>query len=116
MICELANQAFLARVDIPTCRAISNLKTVITPIKRSELINSQTDMAPSHSSQLSDSVFCYELNLSSINPPSNKMQRLMDVIEIEDQNAYGPESNFDCINVGGNMRSFVLHQVRDQIF
>ena len=28
---------------------------------------------------------------------------------------YGSESSIDCINVGGNVRTFELHQVRDQI-
>ena len=62
-------------------------------------------MAPSHSSRLSDSIFCNELNLSSINPPSNRIQRSIDVVEIEHQNVYGPESSSDCINVRGNVRS-----------
>ena len=39
----------------------------------------------------------------------------MDVIEVEDQNMYGPESNFEYINEGGNMRQFALPLVRDQI-
>ena len=28
---------------------------------------------------------------------------------------YGSESNFDCINMVGNVRLFALHQVRDQM-
>ena len=36
-------------------------------------------------------------------------------MEIEDQNVYGLESSFDLINVGGNVKSFMLHQIRDQI-
>ena len=43
------------------------------------------------------------------------MQMTLDVIEIEDQNLHGPESNINCINVGGNVRPFTLHQVRDKI-
>ena len=43
------------------------------------------------------------------------MQRTMKVVEIEDQNLYGSESNFDCISAGGNVRPFALHQVRAQI-
>ena len=59
MIDELANQALLARVDIPTCEAVANLKTIIARIKRnmSKGINPQIDPVPSHLSQLSDSVF-----------------------------------------------------------
>ena len=49
-------------------------------------------------------MFRNELNLSSINPPSSRLQRLIDVIKVEDQNVYGPESNFEYINEGGNMR------------
>ena len=63
----------------------------------------QIDMAISHSSWVSDIVFHNKLNLSSINPPSNRVQRSIDVIEIEDQNVYGSESNFDRTNVGGNV-------------
>ena len=51
-------------------------------------INPQIDMASPHWSQISDSVIQNELNLSSINPISNRMQRSMDVIEIENQNVY----------------------------
>ena len=61
-------------------------------------INPQIDMASPHWSQISDSVIQNELNLSSINPISNRMQRSMDVIEIQNQNMYGSESNFDCTN------------------
>ena len=39
----------------------------------------------------------------------------MEVVEIEDQNLYGYESNFDCISAWGNLRLFALHQVRYQI-
>ena len=28
---------------------------------------------------------------------------------------YGSESNINCINARGNVRSFALHQIRDQI-
>ena len=72
-------------------------------------------MAPPHLSQISNSVFRNELNFSSINPPSNRMQRSMDVIEVENQNLYGSESNVDCIYTGGNVQWLAFHQVRDQI-
>ena len=47
-----------------------------------------------------DSSFCHGLNLSSTNPPSNRMQMTPDVIDIWDRNLYGPESNIDCIYRG----------------
>ena len=72
-------------------------------------------MVPSHSCQISDSVFHTELNLSNTNPPSYRTQRSMDVIKIENKNVYGSESNINCINARGNVRSFALHQIRDQI-
>ena len=86
-------------------------------MKRNALrkIDQQIDMAPSHSNQLSDIMFCNELKLANINTPSNRIQRSMDVIEVGNQNIYSSESNFDCINMGGNTGSVVLHQVRDQI-
>ena len=40
---------------------------------------------------------------------------MLDVIMIVYQNLQGPESNIDCINEGGNVILFALHQVRDQI-
>ena len=43
------------------------------------------------------------------------MQRSFDVIEIENQNLSCSNPNIDCINVWGNVRSFALRQVRDQI-
>ena len=42
------------------------------------------------------------------------MQRTLEVIEIEVQNLYGPQSNTDCIAIEGNSWTSVLHQVRDQ--
>ena len=69
----------------------------------------QIDMAPSLPNQNLDSVFRNELNLSTINPPSNRMQRTLEVIDIEDQNLCGSQSNIDCITVGGNVRPVALH-------
>ena len=107
----------MARVGIPTCGAISSWKDVIAHIQRSALrgVDPQIDMAPSLSCQTLDSIFCKKLNLSTINPLSIRMLRTLEVVEIEDQNLHGSESNIDCINVGGNVRPFALHQVRDQI-
>ena len=62
-----------------------------------------------------DNVFHDELDLSTIDNPTNRMQRTSEVIEIGDQNLYGPKSNTVSIAIGGNPRPNVLHQVRDQI-
>ena len=74
MICkiihDLANQALLAKVDIPICA-----------IRWSTLRGNL------------DSVFRNELNLSTINPPFSRMQRTLEIIEIEDQNLHGSQSN-----------------------
>ena len=43
------------------------------------------------------------------------MQMTPIVVEIRDQNLYGPESNIDCIYEGGNVRSFALPQSMNQI-
>ena len=69
---------------------------------------------PSPPNPNSDSVFRNLLNLSTIDPPSDRMQRTLEVIEIEDQNIYGSQSNADYITIGGNLRPSVLHQVRDK--
>ena len=55
------------------------------------------------------------MNLSSINLPSNRTKRWIDVKEIKDQNVYKLEFSSDCIYVGGTMKSSMLHQLRDQI-
>ena len=66
IIGDLANQALLARVDISTCGAIASLKIVIPHIEMSALkgIDPQIDMAPSHLTQLYNSMFRNKLNLS----------------------------------------------------
>ena len=68
---DLTNQAFLARVDISTCRAIANLKNIIARIKQSMLrwIDPQIDMAPSHSNQNLDSVFSQQTEFIYYIPP-----------------------------------------------
>ena len=100
VICDLANQALLARVDIPIYGAFSSLKNVIAPIKWSALkgADPQIDIATSHLSQTLDRVFHNELNLFTINPPPYRMT--LDVNEMEDQNLFGPKSNMNCINMG----------------
>ena len=70
VIKDLAREALLARVDFPMCGEISNYKTIINRIKQNAVkeINSQSDLAPSPPNRNSDSVFCNELNLSTIDP------------------------------------------------
>ena len=77
-------------------------------------VDLQIDLAPFHPNRNLDSVICKELKLSTIDPPNNRMQRTLKVIEIEDQNLCGSQSNTDCITVERNLRLVVLHQVRDQ--
>ena len=88
MICkiihDLANQALLAKVDIPICAIRWSTLRGIDP---------QIDMAPFLPNQNLDSVFRNELNLSTINPPFSRMQRTLEIIEIEDQNLHGSQSN-----------------------
>ena len=79
-----------------------------------KVIDPRIDLEPSPSNHNSHCVFRNEFNLSTIDPPSNRMQRTLAVIEIEDQNLYGSQSDTDRITIGGNSRPSVLHQVRDQ--
>ena len=105
-----------ARVDIPMCREMSNYKNIKVRIRRNALkgIDPRIDLVPSPPNRNSECVFSNELNLSTIDPPSNRMQRTLEVIEIEDQNFYGSQSNTDCITIGGNSKPSVLHQVKAQ--
>ena len=93
------------------------MKDVIARIKQNGLkgADSQIDIAILWATLSLECFFRHELNLSTINPPSNRMQMTSEVVEIRDQNLYGPESYSDCINMGGNMRSFALHQGGDHI-
>ena len=77
-----------ARVDIPMCREMSNYKNIKVRIRRNALkgIDPRIDLVPSPPNRNSECVFSNELNLSTIDPPSNRMQRTLEVIEIEDQN------------------------------
>ena len=106
IIQDLERQAILARYDILMCREITNFKNIIVQIRRNALkgIDPQIDLAPSLPNRNSDSVFCNELNISTIDPPSKRMQKTLEVIEIEDQNLCGSQSNADCITVGGKLR------------
>ena len=81
--------------------------------------DSQIDIAIPCSNLNSDCSFHHEVNLSSIEPPFNRMQMIPGVLEIWDQNLYGSESNIDRFYKGGNMRLAVIPQnrvveVRDQ--
>ena len=82
-----------------------SLKDVIARIKRNGLKGADPgiDIAILHTNLTLDCSFHYELNLSTINPPSNRMKMTPDVVAIWDQNLYGPESNIDCIYKGGNV-------------
>ena len=77
--------------------------------------DSQVDIAIPRSNLILDSSFRNELNLSTINPPSNRMQMTPDVVEVRDQNLHVQESNINRIYEGENVRWFTLHQFRDQI-
>ena len=94
VIYDLAREALVARVDFLVCGEISNYKTIINRIRQNLLkgIDQQTGLAPFPQNCNSDSVFLNELNLSSIDPPSNRMQRSLEIIEIENQNLYGSQS------------------------
>ena len=83
VIHKLANQALMARVAIPICGAISRLKEVIPQIKGNRLkgADSQIDIAIPCSSQTLESAFCDELNLSTIDSPSNGMQMTLDIVK-----------------------------------
>ena len=78
-------------------------------------MNSRVDIAIPHANLTLDCSFCHKLNLSTISPPSNRMQMTPNVVKIQDQNLCGPESNKDCNYEGGNVRLFAQHQGRDHI-
>ena len=79
-------------------------------------INPQNDLEPSPPNHNLKSVFCNELNLSTIDPPNNRMQRTLENIEVENQNLYGSQPSVNRINIGGLSRPSVLQQVRDQTY
>ena len=97
------------------CIDISSLTDVITRIKRNGLkgVDSQIDIAILPSDLNLDSSFHHELNLSSIDPPSNRMQTIHGIVEIQNQNLYGSESNIDCLYKGGNVRLIGIPQSRN---
>ena len=75
-------------------------------------MDSQIDIAILPSDLNLDSSFHHELNLSSIDPPSNRMQTIHGIVEIQNQNLYGSESNIDCLYKGGNVRLIGIPQSR----
>ena len=87
----------MASVLISICRDISSLTDVIAGITRNGLkgADSPIDIAIPHSDLNLDSSFHHELNLSLIDPPSNRMQTIHGVVEIQNQNLYGPKSRVD---------------------
>ena len=93
VIQDLAREALLARVKFSMCGKISNYKTIINQIRQNAMkgIDPQNDLAPSPPNHNLDSVFCNKLNLSTIDPPNNRMQRPSENIEIENQNLYGSQ-------------------------
>ena len=84
VITELSNQPLLARVLIPICRDILSLTDIIAQIKLNGLngVDSQIDTDIPRSNLNLDSSFHHELNLSSIEPFSNRMQTKHGVVEI----------------------------------
>ena len=108
VIQDLAREALLARVDFLICGEISNYKNIINQMRQNALIgiDLQISLAPSHPNPNSDSVFRNEMNMSTIDPPSNRMQRTLEIIEIDDQNLYGSQSN--SITIGGISRPSLL--------
>ena len=116
LIQDLAKEALLTRVEFSICGEISNYRNIINRIRQNAMkgIDPQKDLVPSPLNRNLDSVFRNELDLSTIDPSNNRMQRTLEIIEIEDQNLYGPQSNVDRITLGGISNTSVLHQVRDQ--
>ena len=114
VITKLSNQALLARVLIPICRDISSLTDIIALIKQNGLkgADSQIDIVIPCSDLNLDSSFHHDLNLSSIDPPSNRMQTIHGVVEVRNQNLYGSESNIDCLHERGSVRSIGIPQSR----
>ena len=74
-------------------------------------MDSQIEIAIPGSNLNPDCSFCHELNLSSIEPPSIRMQTTPDVFEIWDQNLYGSESNMDHSYKRVNVRLVVQSRV-----
>ena len=107
VIQDLTKEALLARVEFSMCGEISNYKTIINQIRRNVMkgIDPQNDLAPSLPNHNLDSVFCNELNLSTIDPPNNRMQRTLENIEVENQNLYGSQPSVNRINIIGYYRT-----------
>ena len=90
------------------CGDISNYKKITKQIRQNGMkwIDSQNDLAPSPPNLNLDSVFCNVLNLSTIDPPNYRIQRTLEIIEIDDQNVCGVQSNVD---------RFTLRESLDQV-
>ena len=88
------------------CGEISNYETIINQIRRNAMkgINPQNDLAPSPPNRNQNRVFRDELDLSTIEPPNNRMQRTVENIQVENQNLYGSQSNVNSIVIGGVSR------------
>ena len=93
----------MARVSIPICRDISSLTGVIARIKQNGLkgADPQIDIPIPRSYLSLNSSSHQELKLS-IDPPTIRVQTIHGVIEVQDQNLYGSESNIYRLHEGGN--------------
>ena len=58
-----------------------------------KVIDPQNDLAPSPPIHNMNSVNFKELNLSTIDPPNNRMQRSFENIGVANQNLYGYQPN-----------------------
>ena len=116
VIQDLAKEALLARVEFSMSGEISNYETIINQIRRNLMkgIDPQNDLAPSPPNCNLNRVFCDKLNLSTIDPPINRMQRTLENIQVENQNLYGSQPNVNRIAIGGFSRPRVFQQARDQ--
>ena len=76
------------------------------------MADSQIDIPIPRSDLSLDSSSHHELNLSSIDPPSSRVQTIHGFIEVRNQNLYGSESNIDLLYEGGTVRSTGIPQSR----
>ena len=104
---DIINRQFnsLSRViqDLAMCGEISNYKAIIYQIRQNAMkgIDLQNDLAPSPPNRNLDSVLCNKLNLSTIYPPNNRMQKNLESIEVENQNLFSSQPNVNRITIWG---------------
>ena len=82
VIQDLTKEALLARVEFSMCGEIASYETIINQIRWNAMkgIDPQSDLVPSPPNRNLNSVFHDELNLSTIDPPINRMQRNLEKI------------------------------------